>query len=255
MIFPLPTVKTGDDDRHAFDADRRQQHPAVRVELAVHEPFVIDGAARTVGSHLPRVAQTRAPVRAAAERIFLLRLRLAVGVGLAGRLVLERLVQRIPVREFRRALDALLQHVAPDALATERAARELEPARTGILVLVLDAITTVGRREAAAHALALQVVQSHFFSFVAPIPDGLRVLGQPRQPKARRPVRPPIGVAVSLTIHGFFGHLDPITIRAQLATFLLRTSSPFAAVHPPTRDTILSIQLVPAVGQEKTRDY
>ena len=116
------------------------------------------GAARAVGRDLPRVAEARAPVRAAAQRIFLLRLRLAVGVGLAGRLVLERFIQRIPVRELRRALDALLQHVAADALATERAARELEPARTGVLVLVLDPITAVGRREPATHALALEII-------------------------------------------------------------------------------------------------
>ena len=55
------------------------------------------GAARAVRGHLPRVAEARAPVRAAAQRIFLLRLRLAVGVGLAGRLVLERLVEGVPV--------------------------------------------------------------------------------------------------------------------------------------------------------------
>ena len=60
------------------------------------------GAARAVGRDLPRVAEARAPVRAAAQRIFLLRLRLAVGVGLAGRLVLERLVEGVPVCDIYR---------------------------------------------------------------------------------------------------------------------------------------------------------
>ena len=69
------------------------------------------GAARAVGRDLPRVAEARAPVRAAAERIFFFRFRFSVRVGLAGRLVLERLIQRIPVREFRRALDPLFQHI------------------------------------------------------------------------------------------------------------------------------------------------
>ena len=159
------------------------------------------GAARRIGRDLPRVAEARAPVRAAAQRILLFRLRLAVRVGLAGRLVLKSLVEGVPVREFGRALDALLQHIPPDALTTQSPPRELEPARTGVLVLVLDAVAQVRRREPATHALALEVVQSHFFPFVAPIPDGLRVLGQPRQSKTGRPVRPPIGVAVSLRIY------------------------------------------------------